>query len=46
MIEKVLELCKASLGYTEGPNNDTTFGKWFGLNNHLPNVVSLLGPSV
>jgi hypothetical protein len=33
MINKVLELCKASVGYTEGPNNDTTFGKWFGLNN-------------
>jgi len=33
MINKVLELCKASVGYTESPNNDTTFGKWFGLNN-------------
>ena len=33
MINEVLELCKASLGYTEGPNNDTKFGKWFGLNN-------------
>lgn len=33
MINKVLDLCKASLGYIEGPNNDTTFGKWFGLNN-------------
>jgi hypothetical protein len=33
MIKKVLELCEASIGYTEGPNNDTTFGKWFGLNN-------------
>jgi hypothetical protein len=33
MINKVLELCKASVGYTEGPNNDTTFGKWYGLNN-------------
>jgi len=33
MINEVLELCKASVGYTEGPNNDTTFGKWFGLNN-------------
>jgi hypothetical protein len=33
MIKKVMELCKASVGYTEGPNNDTTFGKWYGLNN-------------
>jgi len=33
MINKVLELCKASVGYTEGPNNDTVYGKWFGLNN-------------
>jgi len=33
MINKVLELCKTAVGYTEGPNNDTTFGKWFGLNN-------------
>lgn len=32
-LNKVIELCKASVGYTEGPNNDTTFGKWFGLNN-------------
>ena len=32
-VNKVLELCEASLDYTEGPNNDTTFGKWYGLNN-------------
>ena len=32
-LSKVMELCKASVGYTEGANNDTTFGKWFGLNN-------------
>ena len=32
-IKKVLELCNSSVGYTEGVNNDTTFGKWFGLNN-------------
>ena len=32
-IKKVMELCEASLGYAEGPNNDTTFGKWYGLNN-------------
>lgn len=29
----VQELCKSHEGYQEGPNNDTTFGKWFGLNN-------------
>jgi hypothetical protein len=33
MINKVIELCKASVGYVEGKNNDTTFGKWYGLNN-------------
>jgi hypothetical protein len=32
-INKVIELCVASIGYTEDANNDTTFGKWFGLNN-------------
>jgi hypothetical protein len=32
-LNKVIELCEASVGYTEGPNNDTTFGKWYGLNN-------------
>jgi hypothetical protein len=32
-LSKVIELCEASINYTEGPNNDTTFGKWFGLNN-------------
>ena len=32
-LNKVIELCKASVGYTEGHNNDTTFGKWYGLNN-------------
>jgi len=32
-ISKVLESCKATIGYTEAENNDTTFGKWFGLNN-------------
>lgn len=30
---KLLELCKAEVGYTEGPNNGTKFGKWYGLNN-------------
>ena len=32
---KLIELCEASVGYTEGTNNNTTFGKWFGL-NHQP----------
>ena len=32
-VKKLMELCAASDGYTEGPNNDTTFGKWYGLNN-------------
>jgi hypothetical protein len=32
-VKKLLSLCEASLGYQEGTNNDTTFGKWFGLNN-------------
>jgi len=32
-VKKLLELCEASGGYTEGTNNDTTFGKWYGLNN-------------
>jgi hypothetical protein len=32
-LNKVIEFCEASIGYTENTNNDTTFGKWFGLNN-------------
>jgi hypothetical protein len=32
-VNKLLSLCEASLGYQETGNNDTTFGKWFGLNN-------------
>ena len=32
-ISKLMTLCEADLGYTEGPNNDTKFGKWYGLNN-------------
>jgi hypothetical protein len=32
-ISEVLNACKATLDYTEGTNNDTTFGKWYGLNN-------------
>jgi len=32
-VKKLLALCGATVGYTEGPNNDTEFGVWFGLNN-------------
>jgi len=32
-VKKLLELCEASIGYTEGTNNDTTYGQWSGLNN-------------
>ena len=32
-LNKVVEFCQASVGYTESQNNDTKFGKWFGLNN-------------
>ena len=32
-MSSVQDLCKKSDGYKEGTNNDTTFGKWFGLNN-------------
>jgi len=32
-VKKLMELCGASDGYVEGTNNDTTFGKWYGLNN-------------
>lgn len=32
-MSKLLDLCAAEVGYTEGPNNDTKFGKWYGLNN-------------
>lgn len=28
----VQEICKSHLGYTEGKNNNTIFGKWYGLN--------------
>ena len=27
------EIADGYIGYTEGPNNDTTFGKWYKLNN-------------
>ena len=32
-INKLMALCAEDLGYTEGSNNDTKFGKWYGLNN-------------
>lgn len=32
-IAKLMSLCQAEVGYKEGSNNDTKFGKWFGLNN-------------
>jgi hypothetical protein len=34
-MKTVQEICKETLGYAEGPNNDTKFGKWYGL-NHQP----------
>ena len=30
---KVLEIAAGHVGYQEGTNNNTVFGKWFGLNN-------------
>lgn len=32
-VKKLLSLCEAKVGYQETGNNDTEFGKWFGLNN-------------
>lgn len=32
-IPKLMALCAEDIGYTEGANNDTKFGKWYGLNN-------------
>jgi hypothetical protein len=32
-VEKVLASAKLEINYTEGKNNDTKYGKWFGLNN-------------
>lgn len=31
-MKSVQEICASFLGYVEGKNNDTTFGKWYGLN--------------
>lgn len=33
ILKKIQEICKSLVGYTEGANNDTVFGKWYGLNN-------------
>ena len=30
----LIEIAKAELGYQEGANNDTKYGKWYGLNNN------------
>ena len=35
MSKTVLDIAASHIGYTEGTNNDTEFGKWFGL-NHQP----------
>jgi cell wall-associated NlpC family hydrolase len=32
-MSKVLEIAKAQIGYKEGSNNETIFGKWYGANN-------------
>jgi hypothetical protein len=32
-MKTVRELCEATVGYVEGPNNETSFGKWYGLQN-------------
>jgi len=34
-IDAVIKTAKTQLNYKEGTNNDTTFGKWYGL-NHQP----------
>jgi hypothetical protein len=31
--KKLLALCQTAVGYTEGKNNDTIYGRWYGLNN-------------
>lgn len=30
---KIIEIAKKEVGYKEGKNNDTKYGKWYGLNN-------------
>ena len=32
-MKNLKEIADSYIGYTEGKNNDTVFGKWFGLNN-------------
>ena len=32
-MKTLTEIADGYVGYTEGPNNDTPFGRWFGLNN-------------
>jgi hypothetical protein len=32
-MSNVVDIAKAQIGYKETGNNDTTFGKWYGLNN-------------
>jgi len=32
-MKKLAEIANNYVGYVEGPNNDTVFGKWYGLNN-------------
>jgi hypothetical protein len=34
-MKKLTEIADGYVGYTEGANNDTTFGKWYKL-NHQP----------
>ena len=29
----VVDVARAEVGYQEGPNNDSKYGKWYGLNN-------------
>lgn len=31
--KKIIEIAKKEVGYKEGKNNDTKYGKWYGLNN-------------
>lgn len=30
--DKIVEIARGELGYEEGPNNDTKYGEWYGLN--------------
>lgn len=32
-VTKIIEIAKKEVGYKEGKNNDTKYGKWYGLNN-------------